>query len=98
MNEIDEKKRNRVLSLFKGKTKDCIPKTYRSFSGMRQANGKRTIKLMFGYDSSKNAIYSDAVEIQTLDMFLEVQRLLDLNLDKDVTTYDLFDGLDEEEF
>lgn len=98
MNEIDEKKRNRVLNLFKGKTKDCIPKTYRSFSGMRQANGKRTIKLMFGYDSSKNAIYSDAVEIQTLDMFLEVQRLLDLNLDKDVTTYDLFDGLDEEEF
>jgi len=65
---------------------------------MRQANGKRTIKLMFGYDERKNAIYSKPIEIGSLEMFLEAQRVLDLNLDKDTVEDDLFDGLDDEEF
>jgi len=97
MSEIDEKKRNRVLHLFKDKCGDKKPKTYRSFSGMRQANGKRTIKLMFGYNENKNPVYSDSIEFGSLSLFLEAQRVLDLNLDKDIVEEDLFGGLEEDE-
>ena len=98
MNEIEEKKKNRVLHLFKDKCGEKEPKAYRSFSGMRQASGKRTIKLMFGYNKSKNPMYSESIEFDSLSLFLEAQRVLDLNLSKDIVESDLFSGLEEEDF
>ncbi len=97
MKEIDVKKKARVLNLFKDKCGDFRPSQYRSFSGMRQASGKRTLKLMFGYDKNKNPVYSEPIELSTLAMFLESQRVLDLHLDKDKIKEDLFSGLEEED-
>ena len=87
-------KLNRVLSAFEGKCKDNKAKDYRSFSAMRRADKKYTIMLMFGYNESKNPIYSKPIEIQTIDTYLEIQRVLDEGLNVDVIDDDIFKDIE----
>ena len=93
----EDKRLHRVLNLFKDKCKDHKAKEYRSFSAMRRVDKKYTIMLMFGYNESKNAIYSKPIEILTLDTYLEIQKVLDFGLNVDVVDEDIFSGLDNEE-
>ncbi len=92
----EDKRLNRVLNLFSGKCKDNKTSEYRSFSAMRRADKKYTIMLMFGYDKSKNPIYSKPIEIETIDIFLQIQKILDTGLSIDVVGKDIFDGLDDD--
>ncbi len=93
----EDKRLNRVLNLFSGKCKDNKAKEYRSFSAMRRADKKYTIMLMFGYDKSKNPIYSKPIEIESIDVYLQIQKLLDKGLSVDVVGNDIFDGIEDEE-
>ena len=91
------KKLNRVIGLFHGKCKDKKAKEYRSFSAMRRADKRYTIQLMFGYDKSKNPIYSTSVEFHSFDTFIKVQTILESGLDIEVVQDNLFDDIEAEE-
>jgi len=94
--EIQQKKLNRILNVFKDKCSGVEPKDYKSFSAMRRADKKYTIQLMFGYNEKRNPIYSKPIDIKSLDTYIDIQKVLDYGLSKDVVEDDLFDGLENE--
>ena len=98
MKKID-KQLNRILTKFNVKHEGLKSRDYKSFSGMRRVEKKYTIKLMFGYTKDKNRtpIYSEALEVASFNTYIEIQKVLDYGLSKDVIEDDVFDGIEEDE-